>query len=495
MRPRLFPLLLVLGLSLSLLVSLVSLGSGDPPGRTFAVSHCNWQTGTGCPAPPTRCSLFGGAQDPSCTPGALNPAVRQGTIARTICSTGFISGIRPTGSYMAPLQLASMRAYGLGTDRSAYAFDHLVPLSLGGAPSDIRNLWPQSRHSPSFSIRKDRLERSLHTGVCRGKVPLAKAQRRILDWAKFVSTKGGGGPRDTVVPSPVRPPVLQAGNCFTAPNACAYPDATNTGPSGALTPADGSTSPTPGQTLENLDITGQVRISADNVTIKNSRITGTQVGENASIVEINDGDNVKIVDTEIRGKGEGEETAEAAVRGNALLERDHFYHTATSASSTTRCRCAIPTCTSTSMHSGRPRRERLRLLAGDHGRTLDAVQRDRADRDSDRRHDLQRQQGQPVHGQELAPRWRRRGARATGQRQLPGAETIITGNHIARCLGDEYTANNGHWYCDGGPDSSGYFPNGGSYYVGCCFGGARRLGEQRLGRQPGADPAAVSYVA
>jgi hypothetical protein len=33
-----------------------------------------------------------------------------------------------------------MRACGLGTDTSAYEFDHLISLELGGAPSDIRNL-------------------------------------------------------------------------------------------------------------------------------------------------------------------------------------------------------------------------------------------------------------------------------------------------------------------------------------------------------------------
>ena len=395
---------------------------------------------------------------------------------------------------MAPLQLASMRAYGLGTDRSAYAFDHLVPLSLGGAPSDIRNLWPQSRHSPSFSIRKDRLERSLHTGVCRGKVPLAKAQRRILDWAKFVSTKGGGGPRDTVVPSPVRPPVLQAGNCFTAPNACGYPDATNTGPTGSLTPSGSINVTTDGKVLENLDITGQVRINANNVTIKNSRITGTQVGENAFIVQINDGDNVKIIDTEIRGKGEGEETAEAAVRGNALLERDHFYS----------CNECVQYDTLpmrdtfidiTSMHSGAHVENVYgcsQVITVEHSTLFNAIEQT-ATVFGDTICNGNKGNQFTVKDSLLAGGGGVLEPQANGN--FSGANTVITGNQIARCLGDEYTANSGHWYCDGFPDSSGYFPNGGSYYVGCCFGGARRLGEQRLGRQPGADPAAVSYVA
>ena len=68
---------------------------------------------------------------------------------------------------------------------------------------------------------------------------------------------------------------IQSSNCFSVPSSCGYPDATNTGPTGSLTPSGSINVTTDGKVLENLDITGQVRISADNVTIKNSRITGT----------------------------------------------------------------------------------------------------------------------------------------------------------------------------------------------------------------------------
>jgi hypothetical protein len=60
-----------------------------------------------------------------------------------------------------------------------------MPLSLGGAPSDQRNLWPEPRRSPDGwgADRKDELERVLHGLVCAGRLPLALAQRAIAwDW-------------------------------------------------------------------------------------------------------------------------------------------------------------------------------------------------------------------------------------------------------------------------------------------------------------------------
>ena len=37
-----------------------------------------------------------------------------------------------------------MAAYGVSSDTSAFELDHLVPLQLGGAPADARNLWQEA---------------------------------------------------------------------------------------------------------------------------------------------------------------------------------------------------------------------------------------------------------------------------------------------------------------------------------------------------------------
>jgi hypothetical protein len=125
--------------------------------------------------------------DPRCTPGALNPAVTQHTIGSTICLAGWTSSVRPPESVTEPEKLASMRSYGLPSRASAFEYDHLVPLELGGAVNDPRNLWPE----PDYASRagfylnpKDHLERALNRLVCRGQMTLARAQLLIArDWA------------------------------------------------------------------------------------------------------------------------------------------------------------------------------------------------------------------------------------------------------------------------------------------------------------------------
>ncbi len=66
-----------------------------------------------------------------------------------------------------------------------YEEDHLIPLELGGAPADPRNLWPEKRRSVGrwTARKKDRLERVLNRMVCDGELPLGDAQAAIAeDW-------------------------------------------------------------------------------------------------------------------------------------------------------------------------------------------------------------------------------------------------------------------------------------------------------------------------
>jgi hypothetical protein len=125
--------------------------------------------------------------DPRCTPGALNPAVTQASIGSTICRSGWTSSVRPPQSVTAPEKLASMGAYGDGRLTSSFEYDHDVPLELGGAVNDPRNLWPEPDYptrSGFYLNPKDHLERALNRLVCGGQLSLAQAQRLIAtDWA------------------------------------------------------------------------------------------------------------------------------------------------------------------------------------------------------------------------------------------------------------------------------------------------------------------------
>jgi hypothetical protein len=138
--------------------------------------------------------------DPHCTPGAIDRAVTQETLAETICRPGgYTRSVRPPVSLTRPAKLAAMRAYSAPGPPSAYEFDHLVPLSLGGS-SDTRNLWPEpNQGSPAdfdpsdpYGINaKDGVEDALHAAVCAGRVSLAAAQSAIArDWATALSTLG-----------------------------------------------------------------------------------------------------------------------------------------------------------------------------------------------------------------------------------------------------------------------------------------------------------------
>ena len=133
---------------------------------------------------PRSCHLSGtGAwvlPDARCTPGALNPAVNPTTIDTTICVSGYSTSIRPPQSFTYDLKRSQMAAWGLQGSTIQTEEDHLVPLSLGGAPSDSANLWPEPGGIPN---PKDRLEYRLYRMVCDHELDLRSAQRAIAtDW-------------------------------------------------------------------------------------------------------------------------------------------------------------------------------------------------------------------------------------------------------------------------------------------------------------------------
>jgi hypothetical protein len=120
--------------------------------------------------------------DPGCTPGAIDPAVTQGNVNRTICRSGYSASVRPPESVTEREKRASLKSYGDHKPRHDYEYDHLVSLELGGARNDPRNLWPEPGASPN---PKDSLENRLHARVCDHRIKLAVAQLAIArDWVQ-----------------------------------------------------------------------------------------------------------------------------------------------------------------------------------------------------------------------------------------------------------------------------------------------------------------------
>jgi len=118
------------------------------------------------------------------TPGATNPVVKQDNIKRNICVPGWTKNVRPPVAYTNKLKKQLMHNYGIGNERPQdYELDHLIPLELGGAPRDQKNLWPQPWVGQWNAHMKDELENKLHKLVCEGTLPLHDAQEAIRsDW-------------------------------------------------------------------------------------------------------------------------------------------------------------------------------------------------------------------------------------------------------------------------------------------------------------------------
>ena len=126
----------------------------------------------------------GDLPDPSITPGAINPDVTEANIASTICVKGYTKSIRPPASYTNSLKKRQIRQYGYAdTNPRDYEEDHLIALSIGGAPYDPHNLWPEPRNSEWGADKKDQLEFVMYKLVCAHKVSLDEAQHAMaIDW-------------------------------------------------------------------------------------------------------------------------------------------------------------------------------------------------------------------------------------------------------------------------------------------------------------------------
>jgi hypothetical protein len=118
---------------------------------------------------------------PTLTPGRLNPAVSQSTIKATICKAGWIATVQPLLSYTNALKLRQIGQYHETGPPSSYEEDHFIPLELGGAPKDPKNLWPEPH---TQSSKSDPLETALQRKVCHGLLTLAVAQHQIANFKR-----------------------------------------------------------------------------------------------------------------------------------------------------------------------------------------------------------------------------------------------------------------------------------------------------------------------
>lgn len=123
----------------------------------------------------------GGKADRRCDPGVPNPVVTPETLKDTICRPEWVEEVRPPWNYMKPLKLFDMGKYGLQGGIDEYWYDPLIPLELGGSPTNPDNLWPQPVEA---SYRKNTDGGRLKDRVCAGTMGLAAAQEQIVaEWS------------------------------------------------------------------------------------------------------------------------------------------------------------------------------------------------------------------------------------------------------------------------------------------------------------------------
>ncbi|WP_427017465.1 hypothetical protein ACQCSX_02215 [Pseudarthrobacter sp. P1] len=129
--------------------------------------------------------------DPSCTPGAIDPAVTQENIAATICTPGYTATVRPPASATDRFKATALAAYG-EAGNPTIELDHLVSLELGGANS-ASNLWPEPNRlgATGTANPKDAVEDALHQAVCDRSVRLGAAPQAIArDWVTALADLG-----------------------------------------------------------------------------------------------------------------------------------------------------------------------------------------------------------------------------------------------------------------------------------------------------------------
>lgn len=121
--------------------------------------------------------------DPQLTPGEIDQEVTEADLKESICKAGQFSwteGHMPPKSFLEKIEKEMLQQYSYSdVNLKHYQMDHLIPLSLGGAPTDVKNIWPQPLIAKWSSRRKDYLEGILHEKVCKGEVSLKDAQEQI----------------------------------------------------------------------------------------------------------------------------------------------------------------------------------------------------------------------------------------------------------------------------------------------------------------------------
>lgn len=122
-------------------------------------------------------------------PGVINPSVTQQNIHSNICRRDWTKSVRPPVSYTNRVKRLLMVRSGIPSSQiHLYELDHLVPLEIGGNPTDPSNLWLQPWNGPLGAHAKDRIENEVRREVCSGQMTLKQGQAVFLtgEWMRML---------------------------------------------------------------------------------------------------------------------------------------------------------------------------------------------------------------------------------------------------------------------------------------------------------------------
>ena len=104
--------------------------------------------------------------------------------------------MRPPARYTNALKKLQLADWGYSDQNMKdYEEDHLVPLEVGGDPSDPKNLWPQPYNVTWGAIAKDKLENYVKRAVCTKGMTLDQGRALFkTNWIEAFRKYCGGTP-------------------------------------------------------------------------------------------------------------------------------------------------------------------------------------------------------------------------------------------------------------------------------------------------------------
>ena len=188
-------------------------------------------------------------------------------------------------SYYAPNGGYAGDPEGLSTPVTSYALTALrgVYSYGGGFPSEV---WRSSNYFVDVVFRPTTITATPTATAT--PTPTVKPSAAPTTTPKPTTTPS---PTVTAAPTPPATTSPSSGtrpvNCAPKPSACGYPDASNTGiKAGVTLKKSGSVNADRnGQVIDGLDITGEINVTASNVVIKNTRVTGGRGAGSADWVD------------------------------------------------------------------------------------------------------------------------------------------------------------------------------------------------------------------